>query len=315
MASPETLEVHIRPLREGQLAEAARIFRLAFGTFIGLPDPMQFAADRDYVAWRWRADQSSAFAAEAGGELIGSNFANNWGSVGFFGPLTIRPDYWDRGIAQRLLEPVMQKFEQWQTRHAGLFTFAQSTKHVHLYQKFGFWPRFLTAIMSKEIDPPQKRGSSTIYSELNASGQEEALKACRELTNAIYDGLDVQSEIRAIVNQKLGDTILLWNHSRLSAFAVCHCGAETEAGKETCYVKFGAARSADAFEDLLDACQAFAHARVLLRLEAGVNVARHDAYRRMLARGFQARVQGVTMHKPNEPGYSRPDVYVMDDWR
>lgn len=37
------------------------------------------------------------------------------------------------------------------TRHAGLFTFAHSQKHVGFYQKFGFWARFLTLILSKPI--------------------------------------------------------------------------------------------------------------------------------------------------------------------
>jgi hypothetical protein len=23
----------------------------------------------------------------------------------------------------------------------------------------------------------------------------------------------------------------------------------------------------------------------------------------------------VTMHRPNEPGYNRPGVYIIDDWR
>jgi hypothetical protein len=35
----------------------------------------------------------------------------------------------------------------------------------------------------------------------------------------------------------------------------------------------------------------------------------------MLARGFRTGVQGVAMHKPDEPGYSRPDVSALDDWR
>ena len=52
--------------------------------------------DAAYVRNRWLADPEAAFAAEAAGEIIGSNFATNWGSVGFFGPLTIRPDFWDR---------------------------------------------------------------------------------------------------------------------------------------------------------------------------------------------------------------------------
>jgi len=53
--------------------------------------------DAGYVRTRWRADPTAAFGAEVGGELVGSNFATRWGSVGFFEPLTIRPDLWASG--------------------------------------------------------------------------------------------------------------------------------------------------------------------------------------------------------------------------
>jgi GNAT superfamily N-acetyltransferase len=316
---PTSASVSVRPLRESELDEAKRIFHLAFGTFLGLPDPMQFWPDRDYVRTRYHADPSSALAAEVEGQPVGTNFATNWGSVGFFGPLTIRPDSWDRGVAKKLLEPTMELFARWGTKHAGLFTFAQSAKHVGLYQKFGFWPRFLTAIMSTpvhEIEPPLKTSS---YYELTGSQQAECVEACRQLTDAIYEGLNVQQEIHAVAHRKLGDTVLLWDDSLLAAFAVCHCGPDTEAGKDTCYVKFGSVRPGPAagqtFERLLDACESFALRRGLSRLEAGVNLACHGAYERMLARGFHTDIQGVAMHKPNDPGYNRPDVYLIDDWR
>ncbi|NNH32593.1 GNAT family N-acetyltransferase, partial [Rhizobium sp. SEMIA 4085] len=78
--------VAIRALAETDLPEAERIFRLAFGTFLGAPEPETFWSDRDYVRGRWQAPYVTAFAAEVGGELVGSNFATRWGSVGFFGP-------------------------------------------------------------------------------------------------------------------------------------------------------------------------------------------------------------------------------------
>ena len=87
--------VIVRPLEETDLPEADRILRLAFGTFLGLPDPSGFLGDADYVRTRWLADPAAAFAAEIDGELAGSNFVSNWGSVGFFGPLTVRPDLWN----------------------------------------------------------------------------------------------------------------------------------------------------------------------------------------------------------------------------
>src|SRR4028119_1843774 len=69
------------------------------------------------------------------------------------------------------------------------------------------------------------------------------------------------------------------------------------------------------FERLLDACEALAAAEGIQVLIAGANMGRHEAYRALLARGFRIEIQGVTMHRPNEPGYNRPGVYIVDDWR
>src|SRR4029453_16781795 len=159
--------IAVRPLREEDLPAADHIMRVAFGTFLGLPDPASFMGDAGYVRGRWYADPSAAFGAfhEAEGvALIGSNFATNWGSVGFFGPLTIHPDQWDRGVGRLLMEPVMGCFERWKTVHAGLFTFPSRPKPVGLYQKFGFWPRFLTAILSKPVGSP---GSTPGWTQLS----------------------------------------------------------------------------------------------------------------------------------------------------
>jgi GNAT superfamily N-acetyltransferase len=313
------LNITVRPLREAELPTADSIMRLAFGTFIGLPDPMAFMGDANYVRTRWLADPAAAFAAEVNEELVGSNFATNWGSVGFFGPLTIRPDFWDRGVGKRLMEPVMELFDKWETRHAGLFTFPQSQKHVGLYQRFGFWPRFLTAIMSKPIEHTNSASRWTRFSEVPASDRDAVLSACREVTGAIYEGLDVAHEIRAVAAQRLGDTMLLWNDSKLTGLAVCHLGPGTEAGSDVCYIKFGAVHPGPTaegdFSRLIDACEEMASTQQLSRLVAGVNTARHEAYRQMLARGFRANIHGVVMSRPNEAGYNRPGVYLIDDWR
>ena len=311
--------VSVRPLPEAELPAADRIFRLAFGTFLGLPDPLAFMGDAEYVRARWRADPAAAFAAELGGQVVGSNFATRWGSFGFFGPLTVRPDLWDRGIASQLLDPIMELFERWGLRHAGLFTFPHSPKHLGLYQKFGFWPRFLTPIMSKQLTGTGLAIGWSRYSQVPEGERAGCLDACRGLSGAIYEGLDLGREIRAVESQGLGDTVLSWDGAALAGFAICHCGPGTEAGSDTCYIKFGAARpgpgAGEAFERLLDACEALALARGLSRLVAGVNTARQDAYRRMLARGFRTDFVGVAMERPAEPGYNRPDVYAIDDWR
>jgi hypothetical protein len=105
----------------------------------------------------------------------------------------------------------------------------------------------------------------------------------------------------------------------ITAFAVCHYGPRSEAGADNCFIKFGAVRGgASAEQDhsrLLDACEALAGTVGMPKVLAGANMARHEAYRHLVARGYRTEIQGVTMHRDNDPGYSCPGVYVLDDWR
>jgi GNAT superfamily N-acetyltransferase len=301
------------------LDSADRTMRLAFGTFHGLPDPAVAFGDRDYVRTRFRAAPDCAWVAEVEGDVVGSVFAARWGSFGFFGPLTVHPGLWDRGIASRLLRPVLESFERWEVRQAGLFTFASSPRHIGLYQRHGFWPGCLTVVAAK---PTAARADAryALVSETAADGEVARLEDIRELTDAVYRGLDLEREIAAVATQRIGDTLVLPGDDELDGVAVCQCGAGTEAGSDTCYVKVAAVRpgagAADRFERLLDACEGFAAVSGFERLVAGVDTGRLDAYRRLLARGFRVEQVGVAMHlRPGEPALDTPADYVLDDLR
>ncbi len=310
--------IKVGPLKQSELEEAGRIVRLAFGTFLGLPDPLDFMGDRDLMTPRWRSSHVKVIAARDGSRLIGSNVATRWGSFGFFGPLTVLPEYWNRGVAQRLLEATMKVFDRWGVRHTGLYTFPQSARHVGLYQKFGYWPQYLTAVMTRTPEADVALKPPVLLSSLNRSGRTQAIQACAKLTHRIDKGLDLSAEIRAVLGQRTGDVVLTCTRGIPDAFAVCLIGPGSEGGEKTCYVKFGAARggagAAERFDKLLAACEAFAASRGAA-IEAGVNMAREDAWRRMRARGYQVATQGVAMQRPHADGFNRPDAYVIDDWR
>jgi GNAT superfamily N-acetyltransferase len=313
----ERADVIVRELRESDLPLADVVLRSAFDTFTGVAS---LFGDRDYVRTRWLADPAAAFAAERDGQLAGTNFVTSWGSVGFFGPLSVRPELWDQGVASRLMEATVALFDRWGTAHSGLFTFAQSAKHLGLYQKFGFWPRYLTPVMVKPAVGPHKSSWRTIrYTGLPAAERVRALEACRELTDTAYEGLDLEREIRAVESQGLGEIVLLDDSAGLAGMAVCHVGAGTEAGSRGCYVKFGLARPGPGaerrFGALLDACEALAVDHHADHVELGMNAGRHEAYAAVVARGYRAGLVGVAMHRANDEGYSRPGTWLIDDWR
>ncbi|GAX38456.1 GNAT family N-acetyltransferase [Nodularia sp. NIES-3585] len=313
------MNTSIRLLQANELATADHIFRLAFGTFVGLPEPTEFYGDATFFDHRWKTNPNAAFAAEVDGKLVGSNLVINWGSFGYFGPLSIHPDFWNQGLGQRLIEPAIACFTDWNTQLSGLFTFAQSPKHHALYQKFGYRLRFLIAILAKSVQSSQPLPPGTRFSQMTEDERSQSIKASCQLTDSIYQGLDVSPEIQIVQDQELGDTIFLWDDSGLVGFAVCHAGAGTEAGSNTCFVKFGAVRSGinaeQCFEQLLDMCEALTVTLGMFRLVAGINTSRESAYLKMLAHGFCSEIIGVAMHKPNDPGYNRPDVFAIDDWR
>jgi GNAT superfamily N-acetyltransferase len=305
-------------MREVDLDAVDRIVRLAFGTIRGLPDPSAAFGDAQHARTRFRAAPECAWVAEVDDDVVGSVFAARWGSFGFFGPLTVHPEHWDRGVGSRLLEPVLESFERWKLRQGGLFTFPSSPKHLGLYQKHGFWPRFLTAVLAKPVTPSDSEYA--LFSQTPGARRAEVLGEARELTGAVFAGLDLEREILAVTEQGIGDTVLLRTEDGVAGMAVCHCGAGSEAGSGACYVKFGAVRpgvgAVDRFERLLEACEAFAAGSGLERLVAGVNTGRLGAYRSMLRRGFSGDLIGVSMSlRPDGPDFDTPDDYVIDDLR
>ncbi|MEX2015509.1 MAG: GNAT family N-acetyltransferase [Candidatus Hydrogenedentales bacterium] len=306
----------VRELNAADLADTRRIMNLAFGTFIGVPDPANFFGDMDYAGTRFDAPHTAAYVAEEDGRIWGTNFATRWGSVAFFGPLSVDPEAWDRGIGKKLLAPVLDTFSQWRATLRGLYTFPQSAKHVGLYHSHGFHPRFLTAVMSG-VAQVSRPSNWVRFTQLSESEKATALRALAQLCDSVYPGLDLSDEIKHGAANEHGDTVILGDPAKPDGFAVCHCGPNTEAGSNRCYVKFAAVRpgDADAFRRLLCACSAYAAEEGVKYYVAGVNTARDEAYRIMRGLGMRTQMQGVIMHAPNIPGYSDSGHFVIDDWR
>ena len=71
-------EILIRSLEEKDLAQADHIMRIAFGTYLGSPEPANFFGETDYVYTRFKANPKAAFCAEVNKNIAGSVFVYYW---------------------------------------------------------------------------------------------------------------------------------------------------------------------------------------------------------------------------------------------
>ncbi len=291
--------------------------RLAFGTEFRLPDPMRFLGDADLLRPRWQSQPEGSFVAGIDGEVVGTVTIVDWGSVSVLGPLGIRPDYWNRGIARQLMPAALAVSEARGARPMVLFTDPASPRHLRLYEASGFTSQNLIAVTSRGVRGAADDMMPLLFSQLASSARDEALMACRGVTNAIFDGLDLSREIHATVDQRLGETILLRDRDELAGFAICHMGPGTDAGSGVLAIKFAGVRprATSSFEKLLTVVETLAAMRGLQRVQAAANHARRVSYDVLKECGYRAEIMGVAMRRPASPGYDDPDILALDEWR
>eukprot|EP00483_Globobulimina_turgida_P004709 UN04718 len=181
-------DVVIRHMEQTDIDTADKLFRKAFYEYLGFDK----FGDADYV--RSRSQYATAcYVAELNDQIVGSHFTTNWGSFQFRGPMTVDPQHQSKKIAQKLIDAVFDNMSSNKNvKSYGLFTFPNSSKHLYLYNKKGFKPKYLTPILSKSIDTSINYkyidtdyeydiidGKKTNY-EKNA-----IIEACQQLTNDI----------------------------------------------------------------------------------------------------------------------------------
>ncbi len=306
-------------MRPADLAAADRVHRLAFAAFFGA-DPKTFRPESQTVETRWRTDPKGVLvAADRHGRIRGSVIVMGWGKVAVLGPLTVHPDDWATGVGGMLMRAAERMIDRRGFRHACLFTHPQSPGHIRLYQRHGFWPGALHAVLSRPVaatDRDADAGAAR-FGALAAGARRTAVAGARGVAGAVFRGLDLTREIAGVAAQGLGDTLVLRDGGKVAGFAICHFGWGSEARANSLYVKFAAMRPGDAggFRRLVMACERLAAEAGVERVNLGVSTARLPAYRALLDRGYRAEMYGVAMRRPAGPGWDLPDRFVIDDLR
>lgn len=324
--------IRIRRVRKGDLSKVRDVVEQAFGDFyerqLGTR-PRQVFGGAQYVHHRWLMEPWGCFVAEEGdGRIVGAAVAVIWGSVGIVGPVAVLPTYQNQGIGQQLVKATQDFFEENRVTLQGLATYPSSPKHLLLFQKFGYKPKGLLAILSKPLDrreivqatqPPRAVVSLRRFSALEEATKKAAMQRLRRITNGIYRGLDLAKEVEIADGLALGDTLLLERGRDLAGFAIYHTPGVSEAPQGCLYVKFLAIdcrhRKPEHFHALLGALEELAGGAGLQRVLAPVYTGYWTAYQGLLERGYGIDFTMVRMKRGKLEDYERQSDLVLDDWR
>lgn len=310
--------VTIRLMRSRDLAEAARILRVAFeATGMSLPEGFGPASDDLRVLGEWfKREPGGVFTAESGGRVVGSVVAYHWGTLGLVGPLSVEPSWWNRGVGTRLVEQCQDTFQHWGCTLEKLYTYPESARHRDFFEKCGFHTRFLCDLLSRAVDaalaPPPR---ACLLSSLLAGQRALVVAEIRQLTEQIYPGLVLDDEIRGRIPAH-ADVLLLREDHRLDAFAACDIVDASSV--RTCHVKFAAVRQGMAtgsyLRDLLRMVERFAAAHGCRRLTVGINAERWNTRPEVLMDGWETQVQTLCMMRCDIENASLIDNYILSSW-
>jgi GNAT superfamily N-acetyltransferase len=246
--------------------------------------------------YRLDLDPAGCHVAVSGADVVGANFSVLRGTLGWFGPLAVRPDAQGHGIAQELITECLRSAEQRGARLMGLETLANSPQHIHLYQKLGFRPSWTGISYRGDVrDRPMPEG-------VEVDGKVPKL-------DYLYPGYDAANDARATRFAKVGVTLTLRD-----GFAICHLTNTLWAETTLAYVPLAVARDRETFDSLVRGVEALAreHGKSSVVMQVpGSSWATQEA---LLEHGYKPGGAALRMKRGEGAGYDSGSFFYADDW-
>ena len=297
--SPAFADIRIRLMREDDLDAAMEVTNAAFRELIAknsgrTPEGPLFAP----ILGRYRLDLDPAgcHVAVRGDEVVGANFSVLRGTLGWFGPLAVRPDGQGQGIAQRLVTECLKSAEKRGARLMGLETLANSPQHIHLYQKLGFRPSWTGISYRGEVrDWPMPVG-------IDVDGAIPKL-------DYLYPGYDASNDARATKAANVGVTLNLGN-----GFAVVHLASTLWADSTIAYMPLAVTRDRESFDTLIRATEALAREHGRSSVVVQVPGSSWHTQEALLGHGYKPGGAALRMKRGAGVDYDAGSFYYCDDW-
>jgi GNAT superfamily N-acetyltransferase len=260
--------------------------------------------DADGGAQVWRGER---------GEIIAFNVAHRSGIEGWMGPLAVRPEWQGNGLGKVVVRAGLAWLRDRDARVIGLETMPRTMDNIGFYSGLGFLPTRLTITLTLEAATVQ--GTTALLGALPARARDDALLACRALTDSQIRGYDYTRELRLTTALGLGDTLLLESGSRVTGYALFHTAplVEGRTREELRVLKLVVAREED-IADMLRLLTGIARRSGVKRVAIRVQGDYPGAYARLIALGARVRWTDLRMTAAGYPELRASAGVVLSNW-
>jgi len=260
--------------------------------------------DADGGAMLWRDERD---------EIVAFNIAHHSGVEGWMGPLAVRPEWQGNGVGRGVVNAGIDWLRGRRATVIGLETMPRTMDNIGFYSTIGFVPGRLTITLTLEaatVDRP-----TPLLGKLTSGARDDALAACRHLTESQLPGYDFSREILLTLELGLGDVALLHARGELAGFALFHSAplVEGRSREELRVLKLVLRRESDVddmAELLSDASRRVGTRRVATRVQ-GEYV---ETYRRLIKRGARVRWTDLRMAVAGNEERRAATGVVLSNW-
>lgn len=149
--SPESVGVQIREAMDADWGVAGRICHDAFAALAdqhGFPhDFPTVAAAAEPIRWMINHPGFYGVVAEHDGQVVGSNFLDERGTIAAIGPISVDPRAQDHHVGRLLMEAVLERAHAQRAPGVRLLQIAYHSRSLSLYAKLGMEVRGSFAAM------------------------------------------------------------------------------------------------------------------------------------------------------------------------
>ncbi len=269
------------------------------------------------------ANPGGSFVIVQKGRIVAYCFTHLWGTLGWIGPLSVLPAKQGQGLGKKVVEAAIEQLQASRAATIGLELAAGSSRNLAFYTKLGFIPERLTVDLVKEVtQSPQKVPTEdceiTSYAESTVAQRKSILNDISELSASLELGLDYTGEIQQLHEAGYGDGLAFRRSKRVLGFALVHTETYT-AEERRHFLKVNALQLAAqsgpaALRLVLGKLEAFATVEELAAIYIRVPLRYQNAYRQILAMGYQVVQNELRMTLNGYQQDDNPENVNLSKW-